>query len=288
MMLAEEGIHRHIAQRVVHEAHIPLEQKTQPPVVGRFGDHRVSRRFFRNGHDAGVARQNHGIELLQKSHRGAVDVAPVFVGHKFARIAGVVQVEHRCDRIHANPVDVAHVKEKHRAGNQKACHLGTGIVENQRAPLRVIGLHRVLMFVETGAVKARQAVFVPGKMSRHPVHDDADAFGVHDIDKIHEILRRPVAAGYRVKTGYLIPPGIVQRMFENGHNLHMREAHLDQIIGKLVSNLTKVRERISLSFPPRIDVHFVNGDRPVQKVLSVAPLQIFRIAPVVSAQAPDL
>ena len=153
-----------------------------------------------------MSRQDHRIELLQKSHRGFVNVASFLVGHILALIARIIQIEHRGNRIDANAVDVVNVKEKHRAGNQKTDHLGTAIVEDQRAPLGMMALHWIFMFIKTGPVKTGKAVRILGKMGRHPIHDHTDSFGMHRIDKIHQILRRAITARHRVKAGDLITP----------------------------------------------------------------------------------
>ena len=75
-------------------------------------------------------------------------------------------------------------------------------------------------------------------------------FGVHRVHKIHKILRRAVTAGHRVIAGNLISPGIVERVFGNGHDLDMRKTHLHQIIGEFIGHITQVRKMISLAFAP--------------------------------------
>ena len=44
------------------------------------------------------------------------------------------------------------------------------------------------------AVEHDRAVLVVGKVRRHPVEDHADAVLVQQVDEIHEVLRRAVAA----------------------------------------------------------------------------------------------
>ena len=62
------------------------------------------------------------------------------------------------------------------------------------------------MFVKRGAVELPQAVAVAGEMGRHPVQNHADVVLVADIDEIHEILGRAVAAGDGVVADGLVAP----------------------------------------------------------------------------------
>ena len=67
-------------------------------------------------------------------------------------------------------------------------------------------LARIGVLVQIRPVEVRQAVLVAGEVRRHPVEDDADAVLVQDVDEVHEILRRPVAAGRREVAGALVAP----------------------------------------------------------------------------------
>ena len=201
----------------------------------------------------------HGIQLPQKGHRGVVNIPPVLVGHIFAFIAGIVQIEHRRYSVHADTVNMIDIKEKHRAGNQETDHLGAAVIEDQRAPLRMIGLERIFMFIQACSVESRQAVLIPGKMGRDPVHDNADSLRVHDVHKIHEILRRTVTAGHGIEACHLISPGIVERILRHRHDLDVRKPHLHQVIGQFVSHVAEVCKTVFFAFAPRADMHLVYG-----------------------------
>ena len=72
------------------------------------------------------------------------------------------------------------------------------VIEDHRAPVRMLALPRILVFIQGRAVKATQTVPVTGKMGRDPIDDDPDTVAMAVIDEIHEIFGRAVAAGGRV------------------------------------------------------------------------------------------
>ena len=69
-------------------------------------------------------------------------------------------------------------------------HLVPAVVEDAAPPVGVEALLRVGVLVQVRAVEIGQAVFVVGKVRRHPVEDDADAVLVQVVDQVHEVLRR--------------------------------------------------------------------------------------------------
>ena len=96
-----------------------------------------------------MAQEADGLQVLAP----AVDV-----GHPLARLAAVVAIEHRGDRIDAQPVDVEMLEPVQRARDQEALHLAAAEIVDQRVPVLVEALARILMLVERGAVELREAV----------------------------------------------------------------------------------------------------------------------------------
>ena len=84
-----------------------------------------------------------------------------------------------------------------------------------------------------GAIKKSRAVFVAGKMRRHPIEDDADAALMQVIDQVHEVLRRAEVSRRRKKPGNLIAPRAKKRMIHHRHEFHVGVIQLLQIIGQL-------------------------------------------------------
>ena len=90
------------------------------------------------------------------------------------------------------------------------------------------------MLKNTLAVKLRQAVGIGGKMGGNPVQNNAHACLVELIHQIHKILGLPVPGCGSVISCHLIPPGSVEGVLQNAHQLHMGILHLLQIFHKPV------------------------------------------------------
>ena len=79
--------------------------------------------------------------------------AAEFVGDPFARLAAVVEIEHRGHGIDAQAVDVIFVEPEQRVGEQEIAHFVAAVVEDQRAPVGMLALPRIGMLVEARAVE---------------------------------------------------------------------------------------------------------------------------------------
>ena len=104
-------------------------------------------------------------------------------------LARVVEVQHARHRVDAQPVDVELVHPVEGVGDEEVADLVAGVVEDVRAPVRVLALTRVGMFVERGAVEASEAPLVFREVRGHPVEDHADAVAMHGVDEEAEIVR---------------------------------------------------------------------------------------------------
>ena len=185
------------------------------------------------------------------------------IGHPLSRFARVIEIEHRCDGVHTQAVDVVLVEPEQRIGDEKIPHLVASVVENIRPPIAVLALPRIGMLVQMRAVEHGQSVRVLGKMRGHPVEDHAKSGFVAAVDKMPEIIRVAEAAGGREVAGHLVAPRAVERMLRHGHQLEMREAHL-QAVGKETIRQLQIAERTIVLLDhalPRAEVHFVNADR---------------------------
>ncbi len=115
--------------------------------------HRRPRRGFLGHHQhAGMVFGDHGVQLAQEFDRLQILAAAVAIGHPLPRRARVVEIEHRRHRIHAQSVHVVLVQPEQRVGEEEVPHFVPAVVENQGAPLAVLTLAGIGMFVERGAV----------------------------------------------------------------------------------------------------------------------------------------
>ena len=262
----------------MHEAHVPLEAEAEAADLGRGADERVGCGFLGNGDDAGIVGQYRVVEFAQEIHRAEVDVAALAVGRVFAVAAAVVEVEHGADRVHADAVDVVLLEKFAGRGDQEALHLVGGIVEDQRAPLGVVG-HALLLALELrAAVETGQAVLVLGEVRRHPVHDQADAVLVELVHQIAEIVGVAVAGGGGVVARHLVAPGAVVGVFRDRQELDMGEAHVPAVVGQLVGDLAVYRAEAGQT-APGADVHLIDAHRRGHEVPFGAPAHIVAVGP---------
>ena len=67
--LAVERVEGHIFQRVVHPAHVPLEQEAEAAVVIRLGDHREGCGFLRSRDGIAANGEYRAVQLAQEGDR---------------------------------------------------------------------------------------------------------------------------------------------------------------------------------------------------------------------------
>ena len=173
--LAEDGVAREVGEGVVHPAHVPLEAEAEAAHVERARDHGPRGRLLGHGLDVGVLAVDVLVEPAQEGDGLEVLAAPVGVRHPLARLARVVEVQHRGHRVHPQAVGVEDVEPEHRARQQEAADLVAPVVEDEAVPVGVVALAAVGVLVEVRPVEVGEAVLVGREVRRHPVEDDPDA-----------------------------------------------------------------------------------------------------------------
>ncbi|MEZ5364828.1 MAG: hypothetical protein R2748_21445 [Bryobacterales bacterium] len=288
VVLAVNRLLGEVAQDVVHPAHVPLEAEAQPTQVGRVRDAAPGGRFLGHHHGVRVLGVDALIEPADEVDGFDVLLAAVLVGHPFALVPAVVEIEHRGDRVHAQAVDVVAVQPKQRVANQKVRNLAPPVVEHHRVPMRVATLPRVGVFIQVRAVEVDQPVRVVREVRRHPVHQHAHARPVQRVDQVHQLLRRAEARGRRIVSNCLVPPRAVEGVLGDRHQLHVGETHL-LAVGR------EPRRQIHVSQPaalwcahPGAQVHLIDRDRRLTRIALLAVGHPFVVAPLVTFQAPNL
>ena len=76
------------------------------------------------------------VQLAQEIDGLEVLAAAVPVRHPLARLARVVEVQHRRHGVHAKAVDVERLEPVERVGQQEVADFVPAVVEDQRAPVR--------------------------------------------------------------------------------------------------------------------------------------------------------
>ena len=209
----------------------------------------------------------------------------MLIGHPLR--PAIVAVEHRGDRVDAQPVEVILVQPEERAVDQELAHLVAGVVEDLGAPLLVLADPVVGVFVERRAVEVDQAVVVLGEVRRHPVQDDADVALVEMIHEVLEVVRRAEAAGRRKIAGDLIAPRRIERVLGDGQQLDMGVALLLHIGGQPLGQIAIGQVAVGLGHAhPGTEVHLVDRHRAGQEI-GLGPLrQPGGVAPGVLVDVP--
>ncbi len=70
------------------------------------------------------------VEAAQKLDCFEILASAEFVRNPFSFLAGIVKIEHGCDRIYAQAVYVVALEPEHGARHQEAADFGAAIVEN--------------------------------------------------------------------------------------------------------------------------------------------------------------
>src|SRR6476661_5337994 len=91
------------------------------------------------------AQEKYGVEILS---------AAILVRDPFSCAPGVIEIKHRCDGVHTDPVDMIFLEPEHGARDQKRAHLITPVVENRTVPARVIALPRIGMLIQLSSIEA--------------------------------------------------------------------------------------------------------------------------------------
>jgi len=204
MMFSERRIAFHVAQGVVHPAHVPLQTEAQTARVGGPRNLRPGGGFLGNGLHIRVLAINRFLEAAQRIHGFQVFASAILVGNPFARFARVVQAKHGSHAIDAQPVHVILLQPKEGAAQQETADFVAAVIEEGTGPLRVEPFARVRRLIEVSAVETGQPVAVGREMRRHPIHKNADALLMQTMHQEHEVLRRTVTAGRRKVAGGLV------------------------------------------------------------------------------------
>ncbi len=129
------------------------------------------------------------VELTQEINRVEVLTPAEPVGHPLPFLARVVQVQHGRDGIHSEPIHVILLQPEQRVREQEIADLVSAVVEDQRAPVAVLSLTRILMLEERRPVEPGQPVGVLREVARDPVQDHTDVVPMALIDERLEVLR---------------------------------------------------------------------------------------------------
>src|SRR3546814_81558 len=160
--------------------------------------------------------------------------AAVLVRYPFTGFARVVAIEHRRNRVDAQPVDVELLQPVQAAGEHEAMHLATTEVVDQRVPILMKTLARIFMLIQRGAIEMRKAMLIRWKVRGYPVEQHADIGGMRTIDEATQAIRITEPGVWREHAEWLIAPGAAEWVGHHRQQLDMREAHVGDVGNQLI------------------------------------------------------
>ena len=101
VVFAVDGVFHHVAQGVVHPAHVPFVTEVQAFLTGYVGKQSGFFGDFGGGRDDLF---QHGVGIAQEGDGFEVFMTAVLVGYSLAVFARIVTVNHRSNRINADTV----------------------------------------------------------------------------------------------------------------------------------------------------------------------------------------
>ena len=279
VVFAEYRIEAEIVQRVVHEAQIPFEIKTQSAVHQMLRHFRERGGFFSDHQCRWHALVNDLIEFFDKGNGFDVVAAALLIRLPLTFRARIVQVQHGGHRVHAQTIQMVVFEPEQGVVDEKSGHFAATKVINRRIPIGMKTATAIRVFVQRCTVEHGQAVCVGRKMRRNPVENHADAIFVRVVDQPRKTVGRAKARSRRVHAHRLITPRRIQRMLGHRHNFNMGKAQIfdvgDQAFGQLVVG----EEQTVFIALPRTQMHFINADRLNIRVDLIALRQIVGVIP---------
>ena len=103
------------------------------------------------------------------------------------------------------------------------------------------------------------------------------------VDERAEVVRRAEARRRRVVAGHLVAPRARERVLHDRHQLDVREAELERVVGELVGQLLVGQRAVALERveAPGAEVHLVDRHRRGVRLARAPPLQPGLVAPAV-------
>src|SRR6185436_13026153 len=104
--------------------------------------------------------------------------------------AAVVEIQHGCDGVDAQSVDVKLVDPVERVRDEEIANFVAAIVEDQRAPVGMLTETRIFMLEQRSAVETTQSVVVLRKMRRYPIEQNPNPVLMEEIDEVAKVVGR--------------------------------------------------------------------------------------------------
>ena len=257
-----------IIQRIIHPSHIPFIIKTKSALVDRISHFRERSRIFGCEDHRRMHAFQSLIHILQELYRIEV--------YTPCRIA--LPVDRTADCIHADTVHMEFTDPVICAGLQEASGLSAGMHEVAASPFTDTD-SRVRIFIKCSSVVIRQTISVHSEMNRNKIHQHTDIVFMAGIYEGFQLVRCSVTRSRAEKSGCLIAPGFITRVFIQWHDLEIVVAVFDQIRNQNVDHFFIIVPVICFirRFAERTKMNFIDIEWFLSAVTAVLhPLGILK------------
>ena len=148
VVLAMDRIFAHVTQRIVHPTHVPLEREPEPARFCGAAYARPCGRFFSDRQHPRVLGMRLDIEFTKQMNGIDVLASAILIRDPFPLFAGVIEIQHRSNRIHSQSIDVVLVEPEQCVGNQEVLDFVTAKIEDHGAPVWMLTLARVGVLIK--------------------------------------------------------------------------------------------------------------------------------------------
>ncbi len=131
------------------------------------------------------------VKFSEQVNRFEVLSPTVSIGNPLALFAGVIEIEHRCDGIDSQTINVVFLEPEQGIGDQEVSDFVSPEVEDHRPPIGMLALSWIFMFVQRRPVKSTKPVVVLRKVGWHPIDNNSDPILMAVIDEVHEVIGDP-------------------------------------------------------------------------------------------------
>ena len=173
----------------------------------------------------------------------------------------IIQVQHRCNGVYPNAIDVIFFQPVASTGNKEGANLSLSIVKDTGSPGFMLHFQRISIFITIRSVELAKSCGIFWKMCRHPVQNYTNSCLVEQVHHFLKIVRRSMPGGRCIVTRYLIAPGSIIRIFCQWHEFHMGIGHFFQIRNDFFCKSEITGECLPFFFLPGTQMNFINIHR---------------------------
>ena len=153
MRTPEDRVVSHIADKVIHPAHVPFVIKSQAILLHVSGHHRPGGGFLGDHNSPRLFPLNHTIQMLKQFHGLQILMTAVDIRHPLPFVFPVIQIQHGSHRINPDSVGMEFVNPEERIRNQKVLDFRPLIIINQSAPVGMRSLSGIRMLIQACPVE---------------------------------------------------------------------------------------------------------------------------------------